>query len=88
MQKIAAVTGGAYVRATSQSMRLQEVIDMINRTEKSKFSAEVFEEYNERYQYPLAAALALLILELLILPRRNRVLAKFNVFSKSKEPKI
>lgn len=88
LQKIAAVTGGAYVRATSQSMRLQEVIDMINRTEKSKFSAEVFEEYNERYQYPLAAALALLILELLILPRRNRVLAKFNVFSKSKEPKI
>lgn len=80
LQKIAATTEGAYISATSASVGVQEIVDMINRTEKSKFKTEIFEEYDEKYHIPLVAALVLLLVELVVLPRRNRVLSKFNLF--------
>ena len=80
LQKVAVTTGGAYVRATTASIGLEEIISLINRTEKTKFATEVFDEYNELFYIPLAIALALLLLECVVLPRRNRVLAKFNLF--------
>ncbi|MBQ8271860.1 MAG: VWA domain-containing protein [Tidjanibacter sp.] len=80
LQKIAATTGGAYIRATAASVGVQEIVDKINRTEKSKFKTEIFEEYDEKFHIPLVAALVLLLVELVILPRRNRVLARFNLF--------
>ncbi len=84
LQKVAAVTDGAYIRATSASVGVQEIVDMINRTEKSKFKTEIFEEYDEKFQIPLVAALVLLLLEMLILPRRNRVLARLDLFGERK----
>lgn len=85
LQKIAATTEGAYIRATSASVGVQEIVDMINRTEKTKFKTEIFEEYNEKYRIPLIAALVLLLVEFVVLPRRNRVLARFNLFGERKE---
>lgn len=85
LQKIAATTEGAYVRASSASVGVQEIVDKINRTEKAKFKTEIFEEYDEKFQIPLVAALVLLLVEFVILPRRNRVLARFNLFGGSKE---
>lgn len=85
LQKIAATTEGAYVRASSASVGVQEIVDKINHTEKSKFKTEIFEEYDEKFQIPLIAALVLLLVELVILPRRNRVLARFNLFGSGKE---
>ena len=80
LQKIAATTEGAYIRATSASIGVQEIVDMINRTEKSKFKTEIFEEYDEKFPIPLSAALVLLLVEFAILPRRNRVLNRMNLF--------
>lgn len=84
LQKIAVTTGGAYVRATTANVGLGDIISLINRTEKSKFKSEVFEEYNELYPIPLAIALALLLLECVVLPRKNRVLARFNLFGEKR----
>ena len=84
LQKIAVTTGGAYVRATTANVGLGDIISLINRTEKSKFKSEVFEEYNELYPIPLASALALLLLECVVLPRKNRVLARFNLFGEKR----
>lgn len=86
LQEIALSTGGAYVRAGNQSMGLQEIIQRINETEKTKLSAMVFEEYDEQYQYFLGAALLLLLLEFLLLSRRNRVLARYNIFNRHRQP--
>ena len=46
---------------------------------------ERFEEFDEGYQYLLAAALVLLLAELLLLDRRNPLLAHLNIF-REKEP--
>ena len=53
----------------------------INAMEKSELTTIRYEEYNEQYQYPLGVALALLVIELLVLSRRNHRLRRFNVFS-------
>ena len=80
LEQIALESGGAYIRATNQNIGLNEIIKSINETQKSRFSAEVFEEFDEKYQYPLACALIFLALAFAILPYRNPLLARFNIF--------
>lgn len=80
LEQIASTTGGAYVRATKQSIGLDEIVKSIDAMEKSDLATVRFEEYNEQYQYPLAAALVLLVLDVFILSRRNPRLRRFNIF--------
>ncbi|MBQ5806907.1 MAG: VWA domain-containing protein, partial [Tidjanibacter sp.] len=84
LQKIALTTGGAYVRASAQSVGLDEIIKLINQTEKAKFESEVFEEYDEQYAVPVIVALVLLVLEFFVLQRKNRLLARVRLFGEEK----
>ena len=86
LEQIAAITDGAYVRATKQSIGLDEIVRSINDMEKSELSTVRFEEYNEQYQYLVAAALLLLLLETAILGRRNPRLQRFNIFREDRSP--
>ena len=83
LEEIARITDGAYIRSTNQSMGLDEIVESIDRMEKSELEVLRFEEYNEQYQYLLAAALLLLLAEFFVLPRRNPLLARFNIFRPS-----
>lgn len=77
LRQVALLTGGAYIRSTKQSLGLSEIIDQINKTEKSEFTATMFEEFDEQYGYFAGAALGLLMIGWGILPRRNRFMARF-----------
>ena len=86
LAQIADITGGAYVRATKQSIGLDEIVKTINDMEQTELSTIRFEELNEQYQYLLIAALVLLLAEFVILDRRNPLLAHLNIFrEKEKE---
>ena len=80
LARIADITGGAYVRATKQSIGLDEIVKAINEMEQTELSMVRFEEFNEQYQYLLIAALVLLLLEFVVLDRRNPLLAHLNIF--------
>ena len=80
LQEIARITGGAYIRATKQSIGLDEIVRAINDMEQSELSTVRFEEYNEQFQYLIAVAFALLLVEFWLLARRNPLLARFNIF--------
>jgi Ca-activated chloride channel family protein len=80
LKQVALTSGGAYIRSDERSVGLQEVIAEVNKTKSMELSSMVFEEYNEQYQYIAAIALVLLLLESVILPRKNRLLARFDVF--------
>ncbi|WP_418983458.1 VWA domain-containing protein [Alistipes sp.] len=80
LARIAEITGGAYVRATKQSIGLDEIVESINAMEQTELSTLRFEEFNEQFQYLLAAALLLLLIEFLLLDRRNPLLAHLNIF--------
>ena len=84
LQELASTTDGAYVRASKQSIGLEEIVKSINQMEKSELSTVRYEEYNEQYQYFIAVALVLLLLDMLILTRRNPRLRRFNIFREEK----
>lgn len=78
--RIADITGGAYVRASKQSLGLDEIVRSINELEQSELATVRFEEFDEQYRYFLVAALLLLLVEFLLLDRRNPLLARFDIF--------
>jgi Ca-activated chloride channel family protein len=80
LEQIAATTDAAYVRATKQSIGLEEIVKSINAMERTELTTMRYEEYNEQYQYLLGAALLLLLFDSLILSRRNPRLRKLNIF--------
>lgn len=82
LQEIARITGGAYIRATKQSIGLDEIVRTINEMEQSELTTMRFEEYNEQFQYLVAIAFALLLIGFWLLDRRNPLLARFDVFRK------
>ncbi|MCK6529176.1 VWA domain-containing protein [Myxococcota bacterium] len=65
LQKIALETGGAYVRSVSGDMDLQEIYlrDIRERMEQRDLASTRQKRWEERFQWPLAAALALLFAE-------------------------
>ncbi|MEG1649671.1 MAG: VWA domain-containing protein [Rikenellaceae bacterium] len=82
LQQMALTTGGSYIRATNQSMGLDEIIKQIRKMDNKEFSSMVFDEYNEQFQYILAISLFLLLIEFVILERKNQFIARLTIFNK------
>lgn len=64
---------GAYFRVARTSSSLSQITESLERLERQEFASDEFEEYDERYQWPLAAALLLLLLERFVSDRRKRI---------------
>ncbi len=80
LTQIATAGGGAYVRATDVTTALRVVFDRINQLEKEAFETARVADYESWYQLPLALVLCFLVLEFVLLPRKNRWLSKVNIF--------
>ncbi len=63
--------GGAYFRIARTSSSLSKITEALERLERNEFAQEEFEEYDEKFQWPLALALLLLLLERSIPDRRT-----------------
>ncbi len=63
---------GAYFQIIRTSSSLPKIIPALDRLNRAEFGAEEFEEYDNKYQWPLAAALLLLFAEAMIHDRRKR----------------
>ena len=87
LKQIAVSTGGSYVRATNQTLGLEQIIKQIRGMEEKEFSSMVFEEYDEQYQYVLALGLFLLLIEFLMLERKNRWIARMTLFHREQSNK-
>ncbi len=62
---------GAYFRIARTSSSLPKITASLERLEKTEFDTEQFEEYAEKYQWPLALALLLLLAERFVDDRRT-----------------
>ena len=80
LQAIAEKGNGGYIRATNAEFGLTDIVKEIEKMEKSERSTMRFEEYNEQFYWLLWVAIALLVLEGLLLNRRNPRLKRFNIF--------
>ncbi|MDR2765700.1 MAG: VWA domain-containing protein [Tannerella sp.] len=80
-QEIAAAGKGIYVRADNTNSALRTLQSEINKMDKSELDSKVYSEYDEQFQLLAWIVLALLILEFLVMERKNRIFQKVKLFS-------
>lgn len=80
LQQIAVLTSGAYVRATDNSVGLEKILAEIDKMQKQDFDSFVFEQYSDQFYYLAMIALAALLIESLIIDRKNRIFARISIF--------
>ena len=71
LETIALSTGGKYFRSSAEGIELHRIGEEIGGMDSTTLSARLHTLYEERYQWPLAAALLLLSLEALLSDRRR-----------------
>ncbi len=72
LQKVALETGGKYYLATGAEGELGKILDAISGMEKKELGSIRFTHYEDRFQYVLAVAFLLVVLENLIPERRRK----------------
>ena len=87
LMDIASATGGVYMRSTNANFGLEEVIAELDEMESAKLTHRNFEEYDEEYMWFLGVALLLLVIEGLVLGRRNPLLRGVSLFEREKTNK-
>lgn len=80
LKDIAQAGGGIYVRATNAQNGLDYIFSEIEKMEKVNFDAKVFTDYESRFPFFVGIALVLLILDLLIIERKNKWLNSEKLF--------
>jgi len=80
LRKIAATAGGSYVRASNSNIGLDEVFNEIRKMKKQELESKMYTEYNDQFQIFAAIALLLLLLDFVIMERKNRKLANIRLF--------
>lgn len=78
LQEIAAIGHGSYYQATNTQDELEAIYRDINALEKREFGVKKFTEFDDKFQYFLAFALVLLLLETVLSDRKTHWLARYN----------
>ncbi len=71
LEKIALETSGKYYRASPGEVELEKIYEDIGKMEKKALSSQQFAQFEDRFQFLLASAIVLLIIEA-FLPERRR----------------
>lgn len=80
LKKIALTTNGTYVRASNTNIGLDEIFNEIRKLKTSELESTVFTDYNDQFQIFAAIAIFFLIVDFIIMDRRNRKLANIRIF--------
>jgi len=84
LQKIAEAGKGAYVRANNAQVGLNNLFNEVNKMEKSELESQIYADYDDQFQYFIAFGLFLILLDFLILERKNKYLKNFKLFADRK----
>ncbi|HBZ22268.1 MAG TPA: hypothetical protein DEO60_14135 [Bacteroidales bacterium] len=80
LKKIAVAAGGSYIRASSSSIGLDEIFSNIRKMKKDELESTMYTEYNDQFQVFAALALLFMLLEIIIMDRKNRRLQNVRLF--------
>lgn len=73
LKELSSVGGGSFVRASGGEVNLGDLIDDISKMEKTEFEARIFTDFEDRFQIVFFFALIVLVLEMLISDRKNKI---------------
>jgi Ca-activated chloride channel homolog len=84
LKEIAAAGNGIYVRATNSDAGLNNVLDEIDKLEKKQFESKMYSDYEDRFQWFVAIAFVLFLIESLISERKSKLYKRLNLFGENK----
>lgn len=84
LQEIAAAGGGKYIRANNTEVGINAIFDEINNMQKTELESRVYSDYNDQFYYFTGLALLLLLLDFLLMERKNKYLKRIRLFKQSK----
>ena len=84
LQQIAASGEGTYVRANNSRTGLNALMDELEGMEREEYDSKMFTSYEDRFQYFIAVALVLLLIELLLPSRKLKLFGNMNFFVSGK----
>ena len=80
LSQIAMAGGGKYYHATSTNVGLNKLFGDLNKLEKVEIEARVYSEYEEQFPALVWLALGLIILDFIILEKKNKWLKDIKIF--------
>lgn len=83
-KEISAAGNGIYVRANNTNSGLDIVMNQIGKVQRKLYDSKTYKDYEDRFQFFLAIALALLVIEFFISNRRNMRLSGLKLFEVKK----
>ena len=81
MRQISEAGNGEYIAANNIRRGINDLIDELGELEKSEMESKVYSDYDDQFQYLVALALLILIVEFIILERKNKLLNKIDLFT-------
>jgi Ca-activated chloride channel family protein len=80
LKEIAIAGNGRYVRANNSNIGLDEVYNEIKKLKKQELEGKMFTEYNDQFQIFAGAFLLFLLIDFMIMERKNRRLSNLRLF--------
>lgn len=80
LQKIAQAGKGMYIRANNTQMGLNALYNEVDKMEKTEMESQVYADYDEKFQYFIGLGLFLILLEFIVLERKNKYLKNIKLF--------
>jgi Ca-activated chloride channel family protein len=84
LQKIAEAGKGAYVRANNAQVGLNNLFNEVDKMQKSELESQIYADYDDQFQYFIGFGLLLILLDFLILDRKNKYLKNYKLFADRK----
>lgn len=85
LKEIAKITNGEYIDGTNTKEVVDRVKTILNAMDKKEFEAKQFTDFKDQFQWFLAGALFLLVLDLFLLERKTAWLERLNLFNEKKK---
>ena len=84
LRQIANAGNGEYIPANNIRAGINSLVDKLSELEKAELESKIYTDFDDKYQYLAILALFLLILELPILERKNKLFRNIDIFAVNK----
>lgn len=81
LQEIATAGNGEYIAANNIRAGINNLMSELSDLEKSEFESKVYTDFEDQFQYLALIALLLLLIDFVILERKNKFLKKIDLFT-------
>lgn len=80
LQSIAQAGKGMYIRANNTQMGLNALFNEVNKMQKTELESQVYADYDEKFQYFIGLGIFLILLDFIVLERKNKYLKNIKLF--------